>query len=283
MKFRWALLGIFSTAVMGTSAVAGVTVTVQDSKDKKDKKERPTVLYLDGNKMRIETAEQKDTAIIYDGDAQKMLVIEPDQKQYGEMTPQALKASMDEASKKMQEQMTKITPEQRKQMDEALSKMDPESRKRIEAMMAGKGGSPPASAKSEAKKPDVKWEQTGTQQTVAGYRCKGFKEIRDGKAQAQGCFIAWDAGAVTKADLAPMVKMQEFWSQVGWGPGSTGRFGWTELQQMPGFPGVWSTLGANGEVENEHVVSSVKRGSVSGDKFQPPAGFKKVEMTQLGH
>jgi hypothetical protein len=280
MKVRWGVLAIYSTALIGTSALAGVTVTVQDSKNQK---ERPTVLFFDGNKMRIETSERKDSAVIYDGDSQKMFVIEPDQKQYAEITPQAVKAQMNEASKKVQENMAKMTPEQRKQMDEALAKMDPESRKRVEAMMSGKGGSPPEPTKADAKKDNIKWEQTASQQTVAGYRCRGFKEIRNGKPQSQGCFIAWDAGAVTKADLAPMVKMQEFWSQVGWGPGSSGKFGWTQLQEMPGFPGIWSNLSDNGEVDSEHTVTSVKRGGVSNDKFQPPAGFKKVDMNQLGH
>jgi hypothetical protein len=312
MKSKLGMLGIFSTLVISSSAAAGVTVTIQDTKDKQDTKDdqdtnenqankenqanrdnqgakktkgkdKNMVLYFEGNKMRIESPDRKDSAMIYDGDAQKMIVIEPERKSYSEMTPESVKATMDQASKKMQAEMGKMTPEQRKQMDEALANMDPESRKRMEAMMSGKGGSTPNSpAKTEAKKENVKWEQTGRQQTVAGYRCKGFKELRNGKLEAQGCLIPWDAGALTKADLAPMMKMESFMSQTGWGSSSSGRFGWKELQEMPGFPGMWSSLGDNGEVESTHTVTSVKRGAISGDKFQPPAGFKKVDINKMG-
>ena len=303
MKRKLGMLGIFTTLVIGTNAAAGVTVTIQDTKDnqgtkddqdtnenqankeaKKTKgKDKNMVLYFEGNKMRIESPDRKDSAMIYDGDAQKMIVIEPERKSYTEMTPESVKATMDQASKKMQAEMGKMTPEQRKRMEEALAKMDPESRKRMEAMMSGKGGSTPSSpAKTEAKKENVKWELTGRQQTVAGYRCKGFKELRNSKLEAQGCLIPWDAGALTKADLAPMMKMESFMSQTGWGSSSSGRFGWKELQEMPGFPGMWSSLGNNGEVESMHTVTSVKRGGISGDKFQPPAGFKKVDINKLG-
>ncbi len=38
----------------------------------------------------------------------------------------------------------------------------------------------------------------------------------------------------------------------------------------------------SGEAHSKQMVTSVKRGSISSDKFQPPAGFSKIEMTKFG-
>lgn len=282
MKIRIALIAL-STLVTwaGSSAYAGVTVTMQ-GKD-------PSTMYIEGNKMRVETSKGQDqpgTVMIFDGDAQKMIVTHPEKKTYTEITPQGMKEVRTSAQQQMRESMAKMTPEQRKQMEASLAKMDPKQRKQMEEMLSGSGGDSKSDKDGKAKaekKEDIKWERTGTQQTVAGHRCEGFKELTNGKVDAQGCFIAWNEGAVTKADLAPMVKMQEFVSQAGWG-GSTGEShrAFEKFANGPGFPGIWAHVSSTGEVQEEQKVTSIKRGGVSADKFQPPAGFSKVDMSSFG-
>src|SRR5260370_27104563 len=87
MKLAFASLATCAALGLITSAHAGVTVTLQGDKDH-------SVIYVEGNKMRIE-GERGDAhhagLVIYDGDQQKMFVIDQEKKTYNEMTPQSMK------------------------------------------------------------------------------------------------------------------------------------------------------------------------------------------------
>jgi len=254
----WAALSLIA------SAHAGVTVTLQ--RDNKN-----SVIYLEGNKMRVEgdrVDAQNGSLVIYDGDQQKVFLINQEKKTYQELTPQSFKAMFDKA-KKIDEHMANMSPEQRKQLEQMMSKLSPEQRKAMEGAM-GKKPEP-------SKEPDVKWEPTAAHQTVAGFPCEGFKELKDGKVDAEGCYIPWSAGAITKADLAPLVKMQDFIKQAGDNFPQQGLAAFTKLEQGPGFPGTLVRISASGEREGTESVKSIKRGSISADKFQLPAGYTKSD------
>jgi hypothetical protein len=277
MNLRIAVLTIATLGMTASNAVAGVILT---AKGGQRKGQEESTLYFEGNKMRIEgTGSDQESILIYDGDTQRMIAIEPKKKTFTEMTPESLKAATSDAQKKMQESMSKMSPEQRKQMDAAMAQMDPEQRKRMQEMMSGK--MPSQDPKSDAE-PPAKWERTGTTQTVAGYACEGFKQVKKGKVKATGCYIPWNAGALTKADIAPLTKMQEFMAQAGW-TGMTRHGVLEELRNAPGFPGIWENVGDDGKPYDNQTLTSIKRGSVSADKFRPPAGFSKVDMSQLTH
>jgi hypothetical protein len=262
---------------LGTPAHAGVTVTFESAKDR-------SVLYIEGNKMRVEGAggTHHDGIMIFDGDQQKMTVIDPDKKTYTEMTPQTLRAMQAQGQRQLQESMAKLTPEQRKQMEQMMSKMSPEQRKAMEGMMSGRTDSKTKDADDKTKNADIKWERTGNKKTVAGYPCEGFKELKDGKQDAEGCYIPWSAGAITKADLAPLHKMEEFLAQSGTNL-PHGRFSmFAQMEQGPGFPGEWvQTSNGDGSKEKQ-ALTSVKRGSLPADNFQLPAGLTKSDMG-VGH
>lgn len=278
MNLPIALLAIATLGMTASSAVAGVILTAKGGQRKGNEE---STLYFEGNKMRIEgVGSDQESILIYDGDSQKMIAIEPKKKTFTEMTPESLKAVTSDAQKKMQESMSKMSPEQRKQMDAAMAQMDPEQRKRMQEMMSGR--TPSQDPKSEAAGPPAKWERTGSTQTVAGYPCEGFKQVKKDKVKATGCYIPWNAGALTKADIAPLTKMQEFMAQAGWA-GMTRHGVLEELRTAPGFPGIWENVGDDGKSYDIQTVTSIKRGSVSADKFRPPAGFSKVDMSQLTH
>ena len=254
----WAALSLI------TSAHAGVTVALQ--RDNKN-----SVIYLEGNKMRVEGGRvdaSNASLVIYDGDQQKVFLINQEKKTYQELTPQSFRAMFDKA-KKIDEHMANMSPEQRKQLEQMMSKLSPEQRKTMEGMM-GKKSEP-------SKEPDVKWERTSARQTVAGFPCEGFKELKDGKVEAEGCYIPWSAGAITKADLAPLVKMQDFIKQAGSNFPQQGIGAFTKLEQGPGFPGTQVRISASGEREGTESVTSIKRGTISADKFQLPAGYTKSD------
>lgn len=262
MKTSQALLGASLVIGLALPAAAGVTVAMSG-----DNKEDQSTIYIEGNKMRIEgTKREKESLVIYDGDQQKMTIVDPEKKTYFEITPQELHSFSNRMQKQMEEAKAKMTPEQRKQLDEMMAKMPPEQRQ----MMGTGAGQPPAKQKEP-----FKWERTGTKQTVAGYSCEGFKEIKDGKVDAEGCFIPWSAGAITKADLAPLKKMEQFMDESGAKSPDRRLSTFARLEEGPGFPGMWKP--ADSDSKAKQTVNSIKRGSVSSDKFQVPAGYTKTD------
>jgi hypothetical protein len=270
MRPSFTLLTNCLALTMAMPAAAGVTVAMQSDKTR-------STIFVEGNKMRVETEAGADTpsnTMIYDGDAQKMLILDPEKKTYSELTPQSLKTAQERAKHSMEQAMAKMTPEQRKQMEKMMT---PEQRAQMEQFMSG-GKEPKA---SEVKEPDVKWERTGTKETVAGFPCEGFKEMKSGKLDAQGCYIPWGAGAITKDDLAPVLKIREFMTQAEMNMPAADVGGFTRLEKGPGFPGRWQKVAASGEKESAQSVTNVKRGTISPDKFRLPDGYKKVDNPAL--
>jgi hypothetical protein len=260
MKFFSTLLALCGALGLLASAHAGVTVTLQGEKDH-------STIYVEGNKMRVdsEPASGHKSTMIFDGDQQKMLLIDHEKKAFSEVTPQAVKGVQAQARQRAQEQMAKLSPEQRKQMEQLMT---PEQRKQLQDYTSGQ---------AEVKPVDIKWELTGAKQTVAGFPCEGFKELKDGKLNAEGCYIPWSAGAITKADLAPVHKLQEFMTQSGLPVPQHGLANFMKLEEGPGFPGSWERVSESGQKEHKESVSSVKRGSVSSDKFQLPPSYTKTD------
>lgn len=244
-------------------AAAGVTVIATHGDDKNEQ----STIYVEGNKMRIESNRGKESLMIYDGDQQKMYLLQPEKKTYSEITPQTIRSATDRARKQLDEAKTKMTPEQRKQYEEMMNKLPADQRER----MAQAIGQQPAKEKPS----DLKWERTGTKDTVAGYPCEGFREIKDGKPEAEGCFIPWSAGAITKADLAPFKKMEQFLAESGTTPPDKRLSTFARLENGPGFPGVWKS--ADSDAKAKQTVTSIKRGGISSDKFQIPAGYTKTD------
>ena len=273
MHARLGLFAICATVPISTAAFAGVTLKMEG--------DRSQTIYLQGNKMRIEMGGKAgvESVVIFDGDSQQLITINPSDKTYSLMT----RENLSEMGKRRDEAMAKMSPEQRKQMDEALAKMPPEQRKQMEQMMSGGSGAPKSKEDKKKSEDNIKWEQTGQKQTVAGFRCEGFKELKDGKVDAQGCYIPWSAGAMNKEDLAPFIKLQEFFAQSGIGGRELSDQTFTRIAKMPGFPGTWTHVSESGQAERKEALSSVQRGNVSADKFTPPAGYTKTEQPGMKH
>lgn len=194
--------------------------------------EGETTLLLDGNKLRTEGLGPNHSGImIYDGDMQVMSMLDVEAKTYTEMTPASTKAQMGAVHDQMKNKTAGMTPEQRAQMKAAMSRMDP---KRMEAIMGGQDRSPQAAA------PKKTFEKTGKQQTVAGFPCAGYRQLSGGRVEAQGCLIPWSKGAVSKADLGSMEKLQAFIQE-----GARGMMGgnpFVQIGDMPGMPREWAML-----------------------------------------
>ena len=275
MNTRLACIAVCFVFTIGEAAFGGVTLTINSD----DATKGQHTMFIEGNKIRIETGAGEGSSIaVFDGDAQKMIVINPTKKTYAEMTQQSMKAMQVEVKSKMDQALAKMSPEQKKQMEQAMGQMNPEQRKQMENMMAGHAV--PSQDKPEKKKvPQMSWEPAGGSQTIAGYPCRGFKVMVDGKLSGTGCYIAWGTGAIAKSDLAPLEKMSEFFSGIAGGQTrDTMSQHLAQLDKLPGFPGVWQDASSGGSSRGKQTLSSIKRGSISADKFQPPSGYKLEKL-----
>lgn len=263
MTTRMAVLALLLPC---SGAFAGTTLTMKNAKGGE------STLFLDRNKMRTVDArpEKSESSMMYDGDAQKMFLIDPAKKTYTVITPARMKAKMDEARASMKASMAKMPAEQRAQMQAAMEKMDPETRKRMEAMMSGQAARPATPAQK------TRYEKTGSSQTVAGYRCEGYRQVTGDKVGMAGCFIPWSAGAVSKEDLGSFEKIREFMREGG--QGMMDGAAMLQVAEMPGFPAKWGPPGKEGSDEARMTLVSIKRGSVPADTFKVPAGYAEKDF-----
>lgn len=203
---------------------------------------------LEGKRLRVEVA-GSEGAMIWDGETRKIVYIEPREKQYSEITEGEAKAASAEAEKR-------------------LAQMPPEIRARIEEQMGG--------SKKAAARPVVKWERTGKSDTALGRRCDVYRQLLDGKLEGEACLIPFDALKMEPADLAALESFAQYMAALSPVGGSQSA-GWTELTKAPGFPAITWKI-EDGKRTEQFRATKVERTSVSADRFQVPAGFKKVPL-----
>jgi hypothetical protein len=203
---------------------------------------------LEGKRLRIEVA-GREGAMIWDGDARKILYLEPGEKQYREITEGEAKAASAEAEKN-------------------LAQMPPEIRARLEQQMRG--------SRKTGAKPVVKWERTGKTDAALGRSCDVYRQLVDGKLEGEACLIPFAALKVEPADLAALESFAQYMQALSPVGGSQSAE-WTELTKAPGFPVItWEF--EDGKRTEQFRATKVERKVVGADQFQVPAGFKKVPL-----
>jgi hypothetical protein len=199
-------------------------------------------------------------SVILDASLRKMMVIDPDQRSYHEMTEadmRQMKARMDAMKAQMQERMKNMPPEQRKMMEQ---------------MMGGKA----AGAMASGNAPVVRYEALGQKKTVAGHACEMYKVLVGDMMTSHTCFAPWSSGIVSKADVesfkALAAELKKMFDVTGMG----GNQDWSKI---PGVPVEETHFGLDGKtVEWTNTLKSTQRGSVPADTFTVPAGYKKEAL-----
>ncbi|BDG08746.1 hypothetical protein [Anaeromyxobacter paludicola] len=221
-------------------------------------------VYIEGNKLASDSAGDQAHFFIWDGDANKVVLGDRAQKTYQEMTPS---------------DVTGMKARMSKQLEEAKARMSPEQRKALEEMLGKQG----AAAAPAAKPPETEYVPASGGDRVLGHACKNYREVREGRTVAETCFIPWSDGVVTRADLAPLEKMEQFWRPLSeQQPGARRRQAMSEeLARAPGVPAIRKTLGADGKPESEERLTKLDRTRVPAERFQVPAGYTRSKR-QLG-
>jgi hypothetical protein len=200
-------------------------------------------IVLDGKRMRVDgTDAGKKESVIFDGEARRMLRLDPAAKRWSEVTEKDLEQMQGELGKMMEQ----LPPEQRAQLEASM----------------GKARAAHAST----------WAKTGRTGEAAGRKCEIHRLVA-GEDVQEVCVAPWSAFGLSKADFAALGAFEDFFSKLGAGGAQRGAAAWGDL---PGVPLVTWDIEGN-ERRESFRATKVEKTRVAASEFQPPAGFTKEE------
>jgi GLPGLI family protein len=215
-----------------------------------------TVKYSYAAKMfKVVNGENRNATILR-LDKDVMIMLNPKEKTYWEMTF----ADMEKAAKKAGGQMDQKMAE----LQEKLKDMPEEQRKMVEQMMGNKM----LGAKKEPKLEVVK---SGDTRQISGYTCTKYVVNQDGKE----LLTVW----VTKdvKGFETIRKDMDVFRERMTAMNPMMRKGFTEgLKSIDGFP-IETDMGTT----MKEVVTKVERKSIPASEFEVPEGYKKVESPMM--
>jgi len=264
---------ILTAALLGFSGIAhaGVIIKIQNENVSSGKPAESSVMKIEGNRMRADSG--AETTMIFLGDTDEMYIVDHNKKTYMVMDRETIEAM----GAKMSEAM--------KQMEAALANVPPEQREMMEKMMKGKmKGMPSSTPRSE---PVV--TSLGQSDTVSGIGCEWQQVSRDDVVELKACvgqysdFPASDDVRQISEEMKEFVSsLTEAVSSITSGPGPLGAVMASPMSAMAldGFPLI-SEHFQDGKLANRTRFQSVEEGSISGEEFTPPSGYKKQDIKKM--
>ena len=262
---------ILTAALLGFSGIAhaGVIIKIQNENVSAGKPAESSIMKIEGNRMRADSG--TETSMIFFGDTDEMYIIDHNKKTYVVMDRETIEAM----GAKMSEAM--------KQMEEALANVPPEQREMMEKMMKGKmKGMPSSEPRAE---PVV--TSLGKSDTVSGIGCEWQQVSRDDVVELKACvgqysdFPASDDVRQISEEMKEFVaSLTEAVSTITSGP--LGSFAGSPMSAMAldGFPLISENF-QDGKLTHRSRLQSVEEGSISGEEFTPPSGYKKQDIKKM--
>jgi hypothetical protein len=254
-----------ATALLAaTTALAGVRIetVTRDIKTKVAEAGAQTIMVQDG-KIRMNMPKSAGGMILKNS---VMYVLDDKKKTYMEMDKETLEKTADQAGaamKQMQEQMSKMTPEQRAQMEKMMGgKLPP-------GMMSGKTDT---------------WDarNTGKTDTSEGRKCQVWTLNKNGKLHEELCVVPFGS-LPGKEDFEKTFKelAESFEGMADALPGAGDSI--KARNSVKGYPvrvRFFEPTGAERAMET--VVTKWVEESLPSSTFDVPAGYKKKEMPKMG-
>ncbi len=216
-------------------------------------KERMDKAYYMPRMLKMVQGDDGQSAVIR-LDKEMMIMIDPKEKTYWEISFDKMERIMKGASAQMTAQMA--------EMQKQLEQMPEDQRKMAEQMM---GAHKPGSA------PKIEASNTGETKTISGYACTKYIIKHDDKEAA----TVWATRDVKKFDVMKK-DMEEFGKRmqamIPGGKGVNGLMG-----GIDGFPIQTETVGGR-----KTVVTKIEERSTPADEFEAPAGYRKTEPPMMG-
>ena len=208
-------------------------------------------------KMFKTVTREDGEAVMFRLDKEMMIMVNPKEKTYSEMTFAEMEKSMKQVSPKMDQAMA--------EMQKQMENMPEEQRKMVEKMM----GEKMPGKKKEGK---VEVVNTGEKKTISGYSCTKFVIKEDGKEVA----AVWATKDVK--DFEAMRRdMEQFSKRMAAMNPMMGKGTAEGIKSVEGFP-IETDMGES----MKEVVTKIEKRSIAASEFEVPAGYKKVKSPLFG-
>jgi hypothetical protein len=243
--------------VAGTSALAGVQITMENQ-NTADGKTTTSTIAMGPAGLRVDMAKH---TILFQSDQSKAYMLDTADQTYVDLT--------------------EIRQRINAQMEQRMAGMPPEQRQRMEAMMAQHGGAPMAGGGASA---DAKLSYAkGESKKVGPWNCTVYHESRNGEHVMDACIATLGEVGLTEADIAAYKAYGEAMRKSFVGPraqpptqGSVaGRFdldGQTAAIGYVGLP-VEITVFSGDKASEIITMKAIDRKDVAASQFQIPAGY----------
>ena len=200
-------------------------------------------MQLQGDKLRVDHTKEGGTGthtVIFDGT--QMTSFDGKQNTYVVIDPARLKMQ----AERLKQLEAKASPETRAQIEKATQQED-----------AGQ----------------VTFRKTSGGDTVAGYSCSNYTELRGGVEHGTVCVASWKTGPVKKEELGALSKFGAMMLNGA----LTKKALLLNPDEWPGFP-----LSMHLEDGKTMRLKSVTRGAIPDSEFQPPTGYTQKAMPPIG-
>jgi len=249
-------------ALCATAQAATVLKTV--SRELDGSKESLTTVYAEGGKMRVETGGANDVvAVVFRDDA--LYSFNAKDRTYYVMDRASMKKMADTvnpALKQLQEQMAKMSPEQRAQMEKMMGG----------GKLPGMGG----------KEPVEEIRQTSRTSKAAGYSCTYAEMWQDGVLVSEACVapMASIKGGQELADASVKIAalMSDMLKEIDapWLKQIANRQV-ENFAKLGGVPVIGRTF-SGGKPVREATLQSIASTAAPAGAFEVPAGYTRKEM-----
>ncbi len=229
---------------------------------------------LQANQMKthmLGTDGQPVHAFILDLNAETIMLVDYDKRQYFTATIQEFGQMMQAVQQAMAGHMAKVMQE----MQERMKDLPPEQRKMVESMMRSQMSQTEPEPQN-CPEPRIEVRKTGQQATIAGYPAIRYDVIIDGKLDSE-LWLAKGIAAWQELDSSKLERFAAEMAKLGPRCGSAqGRLGFrtddpTWKLAGEGYPVRTVNRGSDITIE---VVKAQTR-SVPAAELQPPVGFAK--------
>ena len=260
---------VFIVSGLARGVLAGIIMEQVRYEKGSSEKDKGTI-YISKNRVKF-VQDSGEDVIIFDLNTSEMTQIDNKKKMYFVAKPE-------EIFKATQDMMARA----KAQMEEQLSKLPPEQRAKMEEMMKSQGMGKLGASKPE----DITLKTPGTTENIAGYKSEKFEVYRNGKLSEE----IWTSKDVvpgnefdSKKMASYMNEMEQIGSRVskeGAGSGSNEHTRvYTQIYET-GFPMRSVDYSSAGGASIEEIMS-VTKADIPDKEFQAPADYKKVTLQQM--
>lgn len=254
---KQSLSAFYLSLALAIPAAAGGVHILSVHESLTEKKEPMMVnLWIEKDKVRMEG--MGEGYMIYRADKKLFWMVNEKEKSYTEMTEKDLEqlaGKMDEAMKKLNEQMAKMPPEQREMM---------------EKMMKGMKG-----AQGNAAGAKTTYKKIGSDK-VNGWDCDNYEGTQDGLKRTEMCISTSKKTDISEADVQVLKDMAAMFSKM---MKSVSQFmpDPKETTLPKGLP-VRTIAYHDGKATSRSEVKEIKKESIPAAKFDVPAGLAKKNL-----